>query len=76
MILGHKCVSMDVQGVVYPLLPSSVTPDVYILVRVHALRCPIVVEPLFNQSSPVIFLLPGNAQVKRVRPKLTTRHLS
>ena len=63
MSVGHTCGYMDVQGVRYSLVPSGITPDtyvctyvrMYILVRVHLLRCPIVLERLFNQNVHSLF---------------------
>ena len=37
MSVGHTCGYMDVQGIQYPCVPASVTPDTYIFVRVHLL---------------------------------------
>ena len=48
--VGHTCGYMDVQGVQYSLVPSGITPDTYVLVRAHLLRCPIVFEPLLIQN--------------------------
>ena len=81
MSVGHSCGHMDVQGVQYSLVLSGITPDTYILVRVHLLRCPIVFKPLFNQNFHGLFpcdpvLLQGNARLKRVRPQVTTKQLS
>ena len=55
MRVGHTCGYMDVRGVQYSLVSSSITPDAYVLVRVHLLRCPIVFEPLFNQNLYSLF---------------------
>ena len=65
MSVGHTCGYMDVQGVQYWLVPSGITPDTYVLVRVHLLGCPMVFKPLFTETftvgSPLIYLLQGNA---------------
>ena len=80
MTVGHTCGYMDVLGAQYSLLASGVTPDTYLLVRVHLLRCPIVLEPLFNKNVHSLFpcdlLLQGNARVNSIRPQVTTRQLS
>ena len=55
MSVGHVCGRMDLQGVQYSLVPSGVTPDTYVLVRVHLLRCPIVFQPLLNQNFHSLF---------------------
>ena len=55
MSVGHTCGYMDVQGVQYSLVLSGITPDTYVLVRVHLVRCPIVLEPLFNQRLHSLF---------------------
>ena len=55
MSVGDTCGYIDVQGVQYSLVPSGVTPDTYVLVRLHPLRCPIVFEPLFNQRFHSLF---------------------
>ena len=55
MSVGHTCGYMDVQGVQYSFVSSAVTPNMYVLVRVHLLRCPIVFEPLFNQIFHSLF---------------------
>ena len=41
---------MDIQGVLYSVVPSGVTPDAYMFIKMHLLRCPVVFQPLFNQT--------------------------
>ena len=53
--VGHTCGHMDGHGVQYSLVPSGVTPDAYVFVRVHLPRCPIVFKPLFNQTFHSLF---------------------
>ena len=55
MCVGHSWGYMDVQGVQYSFVPSSITADTYVLVTVHLLRCPIVLEPLFNKNVHSVF---------------------
>ena len=55
MSVGHTCGHMDVEGVQYSLVPSGITPDTYVFVTVHLLRCPIVFESLFNQNFHSLF---------------------
>ena len=50
MTVGHTCGYMDIQGVQYSLVPSSITPDTYVLLRLRLFRCPIVFKSLFNQN--------------------------
>ena len=80
MSVGRTCGYMDVNGVRYSLVLSGITPDTYVLVIVHPLRCPIVFGPLFNQNFqslfPCDYFLAGNARVKRVRPQVTTKQTS
>ena len=55
MNVGHTCAYMDAQDVQYTPVPSGVTPDTYIIVRVHLLRSPVVFEPLCNQNFQNLF---------------------
>ena len=50
MGIGHTCSYLQVEGIQHSFVPPSVTADVYILIRVHLLRCSIGFEPLFDQQ--------------------------
>ena len=47
--IGHTCGYLHVEVIQHSFVPPSVTTDAYILIRVHLPRCPIGVEPLFDQ---------------------------
>ena len=49
MGIGHTCGYLNVEGIQHSFVPSSVTADAYILIRVHLLRCTIRFELLFDQ---------------------------
>ena len=49
MGIGHTCGYLNVEGIQHSFVPSSVTADAYILIRVHLLGCPIGFELLFDQ---------------------------
>ena len=49
MGIGYTCGYLNAEGIQHSFVPSSVTADAYILIRVHLLRCSIGLEPLFNQ---------------------------
>ena len=80
MCIEDTCGYFNGEGIQRSFVPSSVTADAYILIRVHLLRCPIGLEPLFDQHFHGVLtcdlLLQGNTRVKRGRPRVTTRKLS
>ena len=49
MGIGHTCGYLNIEGIQHSFVPSSVTADAYILIRVHLLRCSIGFKPLFDQ---------------------------
>ena len=49
MGIGHTCGYLNVEGIQPSFVPSSVTADAYILIKVHLLSCSIWFEPLFDQ---------------------------
>ena len=49
MGIGHTCGYLNIEGVQHTLVPSCVTTDAYILIRLHLFRCSVWFEPLFHQ---------------------------
>ena len=49
MGIGHTCDYLYVEGIQHSFVPSCVTADAYILIRVHLFRCSIRSELLFDQ---------------------------
>ena len=48
MGIGHISGYLHVEGVQHSLVPSCVTADAYIFIRVHLFRCSVSFEPLFD----------------------------
>ena len=49
MGIGHTCGYLNIEGLQHSLVPSCVTADAYILIRVHLFRCSAWLEPLFDK---------------------------
>ena len=49
MGIGHTCGYLNFEGVQHSLVPSCVTADAYILIRVHLFWCSVWLESLFDQ---------------------------
>ena len=47
--IGHTVGYLNVKGIQHLFLPSCVTADVDILIRVHLFRCSVWFEPMFDQ---------------------------
>ena len=47
--IGYTCGYLNVEGIQHWFVPSSVTADAHILIRVHLLSCSIGFKPLFDQ---------------------------
>ena len=49
MGIGHTCGYLKIEGVRHSFVPSCVTADAYILIRVHLFSCSVCYEPVFDQ---------------------------
>ena len=49
MGIGHTCGCLNIEGVQHTLLPSRVTADAYVLIRVHLFSCSVWFELLFDE---------------------------
>ena len=49
MGIGHTCGYLNIEGVLHSLVPSCVTADAYIFIRLHLFRWSVWFELLFDQ---------------------------
>ena len=49
MGIGHTCGYLNIECIQHSCVPSRVTADAYILIKVHVFRCSTLFEPLFDQ---------------------------